>query len=92
MSNRRKRSQVLEFRKISPTEGSCFCPCGMIFQVEAITEMNLAYCNHIKRLRAVCPKCSRLEPILLMDSYPRPGSLDAGTNRIQDLLKEPNHE
>lgn len=68
-----------------PTEANCLCPCGQPFKVEAISELNLWYDEERRKLRAVCPRCSRIEHPDPIWAGPRDGSRDAG-NRIKDLF------
>jgi hypothetical protein len=82
------KEMVMVFTKVSPTEGSVICPCGMCFPVDSISERNMTFDRSIMRLRAVCPRCSRLEPFYQFSDGPTIRSGSPAPGRIKELFHE----
>lgn len=80
------RDQILYLRATTPTSGIAYCPCGMEFFVDSLAEYNLVFDTERKRLRAVCPRCGRIEDPSPFWNGAKSGSIDPQPNRIKDLL------
>lgn len=78
---------TLHVDKISPTIAKCVCPCGQRFDVDSLAEANLVYDTNRRLLRAVCPRCGRLEDPCPFWVGAKASSVDAPVNRMKEFFE-----
>jgi hypothetical protein len=77
---------TLHVNKISAHEATCLCPCGQHFVVDAIEERQMVFDSDRRLLRAVCPRCGRMEDPDPFWKAARDSARDPGPNRIAEYL------
>jgi hypothetical protein len=82
------RDLVMVVQPSGPTTATCTCPCGQTFECDAVDEFNLVFDKGIKMLRAVCPRCARLEPFFQFSDGPMIRDGSPATGRIKELYDE----
>ena len=82
MANSNWHNLKMHVKKTGPTTAECSCTCGYRFAVEAIEELNLLFDDTVMRLRAICPRCGKLESVEKDSDW---GGKPPAKNRIDEF-------